>query len=358
MANDSEMLNRSKNSTSNDKNEYYTLYEDIAAELSNYKEFLKGKNIICPCDWDESLDEVCVFASEERVGAGLLFSPGGAIKTIDTGKSKHFEKDLNLVKCNFIKYLISHAEDWGIASISVSGYNPATREGVRFQDVDYSKYDICITNPPFSLFREFIETMFKHNISFLVIGPQNAITYKDVFAHIKNNEMWLGYHYHLAGFIRPDGTRVGKQDNLARSCCWFTNLPVNYRNKFIMLDQEFDQEKYQTYDNYDAINVDNTKDIPYDYDGIMGVPITFLQRYCPEQFEIISITGAGNPLCHKFYKDMHIHKDGKMARNMKSARYAPMIHHENRPEEKTFYTTSNVDGYLTKCFARIFIKRK
>jgi len=185
MANDSEMLNRSKNSTSNDKNEYYTLYEDIAAELSNYKELLRGKKIICPCDWDESLDEVCVYAQEEAVEAGLLFGVGGSIKTIDTGKSKHFEKDLNLVKCNFIKYLISHAEDWGIASISVSGYNPATREGVMFQDVDYSKYDVCITNPPFSLFRDFIDTMFKHSISFIVIGPQNAITYKDVFAHCK-----------------------------------------------------------------------------------------------------------------------------------------------------------------------------
>ena len=172
MANDSEMLNKSKNSTRDDKNEYYTLYEDIAAELSNYKEILRGKRIICPCDWDESLEEVCVFASEEVVRAGTLFEVGGSIKTIDTGKTKHFERDLNIVKCNFIKYLISHAEDWGISSVSVSGYNPSTGEGVKFQDVDYSKYDLCITNPPFSLFRDFIDTMFKHKISFIVIGPQ------------------------------------------------------------------------------------------------------------------------------------------------------------------------------------------
>ena len=224
--------------------EFYTLYEDIANELPNYKEQLRGKRIICPCDWDESLDEVCVYASEEYVAGSDLFS-GGLIKVIDTDRTdKHIEKDIGLVKCNFVKFLISHAEDYGISSISVSGYNPATGEGVRFQDLDYSKYDIAITNPPFSEFTEFIDTMYANNMKFLVIGPQNAIKYKTVFPHLKNDEMWLGYHYHLAGFIRPDGSRVEKQDNLARSCGWFTNLDVAYRHNNLMLDEEYDPDRY------------------------------------------------------------------------------------------------------------------
>ena len=294
MPNDSRMLSSSK---AKKDDEFYTLYEDIANELTEYKEQFRGKHVICPCDWDESLDEVCVYASEEEVAGGSLFA-SGTVKTIDTDKTdKHIEKDIRLVKCNFVKFLISHAEDWGIASISVSGYNPATGEGVRFQDLDYSKYDICATNPPFTKFREFIDTMFKNNMKFVVIGPQDAITYKNVFGHIIRNEMWMGYHYHLAGFIRPDGSRISKQDNLARSCGWFTNMEVSYRNKFLMLDEEYEPSKYPHYDNYDAIEVGTTKAIPYDYDGPMGVPITFLQKYCPAQFKIIGMAkrGAGDP---------------------------------------------------------------
>lgn len=284
MANDSRMLSQSKKAADD---EFYTLYEDIAAELPNYKEQLRGKRIICPCDWDESLDEALVYASEEYVAGNDLFS-GGTVKIIDSDKTDNkIMKDIRAVNCNFVKYLLSHAEDWGIESVAVSGYNPATGEGVKFQDIDYSNYDVVITNPPFSQFREFIATMFKNDMEFLVIGPQNAITYQDVFAHIMANEMWIGYHYHLAGFTKPDGTVIGKQDNLARSCCWFTNLQVDYRNDEIILVEQYDSEKYPKYVNYDAIHVGKTKDIPFDYDGLMGVPITFLQKYNPEQFEIV-----------------------------------------------------------------------
>ena len=287
MPNDSKHLTASKVKKDD---EYYTLYEDIANEIPNYKDQLRGKRIICPCDWDESLDEICVYASEEYVTGSSLFG-GGTIKTIDTYRTeKHIEKDINLIKCNFVKFLVSHADDYGIKSISVSGYNPATDEGVRFQDIDYSKYDIAITNPPFSAFTEFIDVMHENNMKFLVIGPQNAIKYKAVFPHLMNNDMWLGYHYHLAGFIRPDGSRVKKQDNLARSCCWFTNLDVKYRHNNLMLDVEYDPVQNPHYINCDAIDVNRSKLIPCDYNGVMGVPITFMQVYNPNQFEIVGIT--------------------------------------------------------------------
>jgi len=291
MPNDISSLTNSKRKKDD---EFYTLYEDIANELPNYKEQLRGKRIICPCDWDESLDEICVYASEEYVRGFTLFG-GGKIKTIDAYKTnKHIEKDISLIKCNFVKFLVSHAEDYGIQSISVSGYNPATYEGVRFQDIDYSNYDIVITNPPFSEFVEFIDVMYQNNMKFLVIGPQNAIKYRTVFPHLMKNEMWLGYHYHLAGFIRPDGSRVSKQDNLARSCGWFTNMDVSYRHNRLMLDEEYDPARYPKYDTYDAIDVGKTAEIPADYEGVMGVPITFMQKYNPEQFEIVGELNNGS----------------------------------------------------------------
>lgn len=272
--------------------EYYTLYSDIALEIPLYKQQLHGKKIICPCDWDESFFESVVFKKETSVVSSNLFT-AGSIKEVDIIKSTdRIEKDINQVKCNFIKFLIAHADDYGITSVSVSGFNPETQEGVRFQDIDYSKYDLVITNPPFSEFIEFIDTMFKNRMQFIIIGPQTAIGYKSVFPHIMNNEMWMGYHYHLTGFIKSDGTFLPKTHNLPRSCCWFTNLDVSYRHKKMILTENYDPTNYPQYFNFDAIDVKKTKLIPADYDGLMGVPLTFLQKYNPDQFEIVGLSGT------------------------------------------------------------------
>jgi len=207
--------------------EFYTLYEDVANEVSLYKNQLKGKRILCPCDWDESYNEEIVYKEEGFVGPSNLFATGGTIKRIDIKASKKkIEKDLALIKCNFIKFLVAHAEDYKIKTISVSGYNPSNGEGVRFQDVDYSKYDLVITNPPFSQFREFIDTIFKNKMKFLVIGPLTAITYRDIFNHIKDNEMWLGYAKQLSGFRLLDDTLVlskNPEGSVPRACKWYTN---------------------------------------------------------------------------------------------------------------------------------------
>lgn len=278
--------------------EFYTLYEDIAAELPNYREQLRGKRIICPCDWDESYTEALVYKEEGFVAPYRLVSLGGTIKQIDIEKSKEkIERDLTTVKCNFIKFLVAHAEAYDIKSISVSGFNPTTEEGVRFQDIDYRNYDIVITNPPFSQFIEFIDIMFSTGTKFIVIGPTNGITYKNVFRHIQNNEMWLGYHHHMTGFIKPNGEILPKDDANVRYSCWFSNLDVSYRHDKMILTESYTEEKYPKYCNYDAIHIKATNKIPYDYDGYMSVPITFLQKYNPEQFEIIGNSGtlAGEP---------------------------------------------------------------
>lgn len=278
--------------------EFYTLYEDIAAELPNYKEQLKGKRILCPCDWDESFQEALVYKEEGYVAPHDLISIGGTVKKINIEQSKDkVERELTTVRCNFVKFLVAHAEAYGIKSISVSGYNPESGEGVRFQDVDYNNYDVVITNPPFSKFKEFIEIMFRTNTKFIVIGPTNGITYQDTFKHIQNNEMWLGYHHHMTGFIKPNGELLSKSDATVRYSCWYTNLDVKYRHDKIILTNRYTAEEYPTYCNYDAIHVKTTMDIPYDYDGLISVPITFLQKYNPEQFDIIGNSSilAGKP---------------------------------------------------------------
>lgn len=268
--------------------EFYTLYEDIAAELPNYKEYLQGKRILCPCDWDESFQEALVYKEEGYVAPYNLISIGGTVKLIDIAQSKNrVERELTTVKCNFVKFLVAHAEAYGIKSISVSGYNPATGEGVRFQDVDYSNYDIIITNPPYSVFDEFIETMFNAGKQFLVIGPTSALTHKGIFYLFKDNKMWGGYHLHMTGFIKPNGEILDKSDANVRYSCWYTNLPVKKKQEKKILTHKYTPEEYPQYANYNAIDVGELKAIPYDYDGYMGVPVSILFDYHPDQFEII-----------------------------------------------------------------------
>lgn len=144
--------------------------------------------------------------------------------------------------------------------------------------------DIVCTNPPFSLFREFIDVIVSEHKKFLIIGNKNAITYEDFFSLLKNNEAWIGYN-NVKEFRQPDGS-IKKFGNIG----WFTNLDVTKRHEKMILTKKYDSKVYPKYDNYDAINVDRVVDIPSDYDGVMGVPITFLDKYNPEQFEVIGHT--------------------------------------------------------------------
>jgi len=161
--------------------------------------------------------------------------------------------------------------------------------------------DIVVTNPPFSLFREYVSQLVEYDKKFIIVGHQNAITYKEIFKLIKDNKLWLGYGFnggaahfinknyedyatagnHIEGMIRVSGVN------------WFTNLEIKKRHEDLILYKLYNKGDYPKYDNYDALNIDKTKDIPLDYDGIMGVPITFLDKYNPEQFEIIG-QGQGN----------------------------------------------------------------
>jgi hypothetical protein len=157
--------------------------------------------------------------------------------------------------------------------------------------------DIVVTNPPFSLFRGYVTQLIEHNKKFLIIGNQNAITYKEIFKLIKENKVWLG-HSNPKKFRVPDDYENGIKDENGMNwqslgnICWFTNFDIAQRHEKIILYKKYTPEEYPKYDNYDAIEVSKVSEIPMDYDGLMGVPVTFVNKYNPQQFEIIGHVGS------------------------------------------------------------------
>ena len=156
--------------------------------------------------------------------------------------------------------------------------------------------DIVVTNPPFSLFSEYVAQLVGYGKKFLIIGNMNALKYKEIFPLIKANRLWLGVNW-VKSFTEPDG-KTTKMGNVV----WYTNLDVKKHHEKLVLTEKYDPARYQKYDNYDAINVDKVNDIPKDYAGVMGVPITFLDKYNPEQFEIVGMLNAGNNPGYDFEK--------------------------------------------------------
>lgn len=159
--------------------------------------------------------------------------------------------------------------------------------------------DIVVTNPPFSLFRDYMALLMKYNKQFVIIGNQNAITYREIFPLIKENKVWLGYNNGHYWFKVPNSYEEKKTDfkidengqkwRRMGNICWFTNLDIKKRHEDMTLFRSYSSDKYPKYDNYDAIEVSKTADIPLDYLGYMGVPITFMQYYNPDQFEIVGL---------------------------------------------------------------------
>ena len=174
--------------------------------------------------------------------------------------------------------------------------------------------DIVVTNPPFSLFREYVAQLIEYGKKFIIIGHQNALSYKEIFPLIQNNQMWLGYGFkggagHFISQYKDIATAGNHKEGMIRvsGVNWFTNLDIKKRHEFLVLYKNYSPELYPTYENFNAINVNRTDDIPCDYDGIMGVPITFMDKYNPEQFEIVGlgIANLGLSIGVKPYKPEH-----------------------------------------------------
>ena len=254
--------------------EFYTRYSDIESEVMKYRRYFAGKVIYLPCDDPaEKKSEFWSFFLNN-------FDAFGLKKLIAT----HYDENGKAYKI------------WAENDINNDGY--IDDEDVLQEDLtgngDFKseectailqESDIVITNPPFSLFREFINWILSNDKKFLIIGNQNAFTYKEIFPLIKDNIIWTGYNM-VKKFNRPDGS-IREFGNV----CWFTNLPTNKRNEALILTKTYSPATYPKYDDMDVIEVSRLKDIPKDYDGIMGVPITFLDHYNPQQFKIIWLDG-------------------------------------------------------------------
>ena len=299
--------------------EFYTQYADIEKELQAYLDknpnVFRNKIVLCPCD-DPGWSNFTKWFAQNFKTIGLKklistsYNPGGK------GKLFWIDRDID-----------------GDGKIDINDLQSCELQGdgdFRSQEVTAirDQADFIITNPPFSLFREFMDWIWKGpGLQFLVIGNMNAITYKEIFPKIKDNKMWWGATLHgvKCSFLIPDdyvGNNVFEENNVryakVNNAIWFTNIDHGRRHQPLQLMSIADnlkhskhksikgktfEEAYPKYDNYNAINVDFTDAIPKDYDGVMGVPISFLDKYCPEQFEIIWTTDRGGDGNLEFLKE-------------------------------------------------------
>jgi hypothetical protein len=270
MPNTSEKLHAA-NKAKND--EFYTQLSDIENELWHYRDFFRGKTILCNCDDPEWSNFWKYFA--------MNFDFFGIKKLIAT----HCEKGKQSYKLELCNDENKDGKIDGKDLIKTDLSGDGDFRSPECVEI-LKEADIVITNPPFSLFREYVAQLMRYGKKFIVIGNQNAITYKEIFPLIKEGRMWLGYNSPAPEcFMLPDGSITKRVNGLTR---WFTNIDVEKEHESMILAKEYKghEDEYPHYDNYDAINVDKTGDIPKDYLGTMGVPITFLDRYNPEQFEI------------------------------------------------------------------------
>ena len=269
---------------SSKKDEFYTQLSYIEKEIANYKKHFKNKVVFCNCDDPEESNFWNYFA--------LNFEHLGLKKLVST----HYEMEKPSYKLEIVK---DKNKDGKINKLDTIK-TPLKQNG-DFRSPEcieiLKEADIVVTNPPFSLFREYVAQLFEYKKKFIIIGNLNAITYKEIFRLIKNNKIWLGAT--LDGrniwFRIPDTyenyhkIEDGIKYAFVASTVWFTNLDYKKRHEDFILSKTYrgNKNEYPKYDNYNAINVDKTKDIPMDYKGAMGVPITFLNKYNPDQFEIV-----------------------------------------------------------------------
>ena len=255
--------------------EFYTRLEDVEAELLHYKDHFKGKIVYCPCD-DPTWSSFYLFFKREFEALGLS----------------------SLIATHYIPEGTSYKREYnGTDEIDT----PLEGDGdFRSEECKaiLDEVDIVATNPPFSLFREFVPLLTEKEKEFLVLGNNNAITYREIFPLIKGDKIWLGVNsnktlefklhpsYNKWSRVDEEGNKYGKVPAIS----WFTNMAHNKRNApLVLTETTMSNPEYPKYDNYDAIEVSRVKDIPKDYYGAMGVPITFLSKYCPDQFEIVGI---------------------------------------------------------------------
>jgi len=286
------LLNEAKKAK---KDEFYTQLSDISNELKNYRKHFKDKVVYCNCDDPRVSNFFQYFALNfEKLGLKKLIATCYKNQSMDLFSQNDSEQAI------YLEYFgdkngnnLPDPEEIGIKPLKGDG-DFRSKESIDL----LTQADIIVTNPPFSLFREYVAQLIEHDKKFVIVGHQNALTYKEIFPLIKENKLWLGYGFkggagHFINEHYEDyATATDRKEGMIRvsGVVWFTNLDINKRHEDLILYKNYNEEEYPTYDNYNAIEVSKTNDIPCDYDGIMGVPITFMNKYNPEQFEIIGAT--------------------------------------------------------------------
>ena len=374
--------------------EFYTQYPDIQKEINAYLDYnpdvFRGKTVLLPCDDPEWSNFTKFFAQNfELLGLKKLISTSYAPEskkykipyepTLFETSQPYFDADKSKVHGKI--FVLTH---------DVTGDNRIDIDDLEWQylegDGDFrskeiralrDEADIIVTNPPFSLFREFVAWLMEAKKRFVIIGTMNAISYKEIFPLLMTNQMWLGNGFHKGNaYFRvanereyADGVYDAETGLVKfRNCCWFTNIDHGRRHQPLQLMTMADnfkhskhkgireRKEYLHYDNCDAIEIPYTDAIPSDYDGIMGVPISFLDKYCPEQFEIIGITKTWFGFANKIYPEqIQVNKDRKKSRVSKLNDGATIILTE-KPENETFYI---VNGKMfTQVYARVLIRKK
>ena len=321
---DNSILNSAKYSSSN-TDEWYTTYETIAEELEHYTKQFAGKVVLCNCD-DPFESNFCYYFLKNFNRLGLkklictsyvgskidqiknncqmtldMFFDDGEPVTVGQGYvlmvSKVSGKAGELVEDAVIEKLLSKK---GVVKKLKGSGDFRTDECIKY----LKQCDICCTNPPFSLFADLFSLLVKYDKQYLLIGNQNAITYKEIFPYIKENKAWVGYRFGDMAFrvpadTEPRNTRFwidesGQKWRSLGNAMWLTNIDIERRYQKLELTKKYDPNDYPKYDNYDGINVKKVADIPYDYDGIMGVPITYIKYHNGSQFDIVGEANHGS----------------------------------------------------------------
>lgn len=307
------------------KDEFYTQLSDIENELNHYKEQLRGKVIFCNCDDPYESNFFRYFAINfNHLGLKKLIATCYDPSPIAYKQLSMFDDGQRIANKNRKAYKIEITEvpdlnnDGAVDLADVETLLKSKNNTLTLLEGNgdfrseecvqlLKQADIVVTNPPFSLFREYVAQLVEYDKKFLIIGNQNAITYKEIFHLIKENKLWLGYKmgdmkFTVPDYYEPKATRFWIDENGQKwrsmgNVGWFTNLDTSKRHEELISYKRYTPEEYPKYDNYDAIEVSKTIEIPADYDGVMGVPITFMDKYNPDQFELLGImnTGEENP---------------------------------------------------------------
>lgn len=373
------------------KDEFYTQLADIEIEMKHYRKHFKDKVVFCNCDDPYESNFFKYFAMNFNfLGLKKLIATCYKGSPIVYTQLNEFgdEESISVIENEKRPYRIEITEiidvngDGAIDLTDIEYLLRNNKNSLSLLDGDgdfrsqecielLKRADIVVTNPPFSLFREFVAQLVKYEKKFIIIGNVNAITYKEIFALIKDNKMWMGYSIHSGDreFRVPDdyplnasGYRIDEQGRKyirVKGVRWFTNMDYIERHTDLDLWKKYTAEDYPEYKNYDAINVDVTADVPEDYYGVMGVPITFLDKYNPDQFEIIAlgIVGSCDFTSNRRMEilDKNGKGTGKYTMNAKGTLYRDF----NPKKDKTPAFRDEETGALySSIYARVLIRRK